>query len=239
MMGPLVNLGIWISLYPRAVVHLHNWCIVLLGYCMLIADSLGYSVDSLSVIPTVITLLSETESKPNCQKDESVSLWKTGVSLTRCQKPAALFWNDFFGIEEAWTDCDLPDPPICCCKKESAALNPYNEHTPKRSSPNPYLQAGYIKRQESVTRRRWSASAVGRQVLPCEDHRDAGEQTRSSEEQVLHSLRPCSGFLSSFMFKGESTYGQLDDGDRHPSLQTRQSGGAPFRPISLIACGAR
>ena len=57
---------------------------------MLIADSLGYRVDSLSVIPTVITLLSETESKPNCQKDESVSLWKTGVSLTRCQIPAAL-----------------------------------------------------------------------------------------------------------------------------------------------------
>ena len=58
---------------------------------MLIADSLGYRVDSLSVIPTVITLLSETESKPNSQKTKAFHSWKTGVSLTRCQKSAALF----------------------------------------------------------------------------------------------------------------------------------------------------
>lgn len=57
---------------------------------MLIADSLGYRVDSLSVIPTVITLLSETESKPNSQKTKAFHSWKTGVSLTRCQKTAAL-----------------------------------------------------------------------------------------------------------------------------------------------------
>ena len=72
---------------------------------MLIADSLGYRVDSLSVIPTVITLLSETESKPNSQKTKAFHSWKTGVSLTRCQKSAALFqkggvkMGSIFGIE--------------------------------------------------------------------------------------------------------------------------------------------
>ena len=73
MMGPQVNLGIWISLCPHAAIHQHNRDIVLLSYCLLIADSLGCRVDSLCVIPMVIVF---------CQKQNPSQIAKRQMRFT-------------------------------------------------------------------------------------------------------------------------------------------------------------
>ena len=108
---------------------------------MLIADSLGYRVDSLSVIPTVITLLSETESKPNSQKTKAFHSWKTGVSLTRCQKSAALLRTPYTPESTPYTPQPPPIIPITPPKSLPHPLQFLGPH-PLPNSPFPHPNEG-------------------------------------------------------------------------------------------------